>query len=544
MRYHRILFSALLFIASSMPLLAGASSCCPQPITHTDSSCDSCSATQPIACSVDSCAVQSTCACPDAGRSFFAVRPLYQSVRPELISEFRNDLLQQAIERCGGALDVVVFGGQSTKSSNLGAYFMPFCQQQTRVTEQTFANKPALLAQHFNIFTNNETFESVFSISARQTAAGLGLHYKQAFCVNDEQTHWWYLDINMPVMHIKNEVSLYETIINDGGGVNAAVPGAVANMTQAFTQDAWHYGKIRNNCPMRKTGLADIEIKLGRQLIFCDEYFAAAYFGMLVPTGNTPSATRVFEPVIGHGNHTGLMWGGEGVIQCCTSNDEHWRVAVTANAHALYLFTKTQKRSFDLKNKPWSRYSELYADQAQATQAFQTMSVPLATPGINIFTQDAHVRPGFIVNGTTAIQIRCDRGFSSEIGYNLYARQQECVKLACDWQEGPALKAFRGNGDTNPSRTITNNEQLNDYQIINNDLANFSKSIITADTIDLQSAAHPFTFVQMVYGTLGYIWARHPQATFDASVGASYEFGDSFSAMHRWVVWGKSGVAF
>lgn len=561
MRRYKLLVSFLLLVAPAMMQAdnndcASCGSCCPVPIVRNTESCgNSCcpiAVTQNADSCCQSCGSESSCACACSGKTFFSARPMYQSVRPELISEFRNDRLKAASEHASAALDFVVFGGQSTKSSKLGSYFMPFCQQDLVVSEKlqdistpsaAFKTQANILSDHFNIYTKDGNFQSVFSIKARQSAVGLGLHYKQAFCYNDERTKWWYLDVNTPVMHLKNEVTLCEVVTSSGGGVSNEVPGAVANMTQAFNQDAWLYGKIRNNCPQRKTGLADIEIKLGRQLNYSDDYFASVYFGMLVPTGNVPRGEYIFEPVIGHGKHMGLLWGGEAVFDFFASKDDNWHFSLVGNANALYLFTKTQKRSFDLKNRPWSRYMQVYQDKAQAQLANDQGNVTLATPGINVFTQDVKVRPGLIVNSTTGVQFRRGCGFTSELGYNFYARQEECVRLACEWQEGPALKAAEGLGFTNPVRNITNNANINNDNI-NNAVDVYEESIIRATDLDLQSAAHPFTFIQMVYGTVGYIWDCHPKATFDASAGGSYEFGNNAGALHRWALWGKAGVAF
>lgn len=525
-----------------------------------------CSSSSSSACCTSGCSIPcntnsscNSCECPNGGKTYFNVRPLYQSVSPELISGFRNDKMRAA--KTGGAFDFVIFGGKSTKANDLGSYFMPFCKNALTVNEElnTQANGGAdLLAQHFNIYTNDNTagtggFASTFAFCARQSAVGFGMHYKQGFLYNCDNTKWWYVDVNMPIMHVKNSMIITETVQSNGGGVDASAGTTpVANMTQAFKQSAWCYGKI-NNCPMRKTGLADIELKVGRELWYSQECFLGAYIGALIPTGNRPEGHYVFEPIIGHGKHAGVIWGTEGVIEFWHSCNEQWHAQFAMNAHAQYLFNAKQTRSFDLKNKPWSRYMEVYANIEQAQQAAalcdsldansNIQGARLATPGINVFTKPVKVRPGFSVNTTAALVIQSDCGFVSEVGYNCFARQAECVKLGCKWQEGPALKAFEGCGLTQPVRTITPNQQLND-PVIQVAVADYNQSIITADELDLNSAAHPAFFAQIVYGSVGYNWHKECRVPMRADIGGSYEFGNNRATMHRWTLWGKFGFAY
>ena len=540
------LFLTLVFSSVSMEAACSASS----------ASSSSCTSGCSIPCSTQSC---NTCECSSGGKTYFNVRPLYQSVSPELISDFRNDKMR--VGKTGGAFDFVLFGGKSTKASDLGSYFMPFCKRALTVSEElnTQANGGAdLLAQHFNIYTQQGAagtggFESTFTFCARQSAVGFGMHYKQGFLYNDDNSKWWYIDLNMPVMHIKNSMIITEAVQSNGGGIDA-VSGttSVANMTQAFRQTDWCFGKI-NNCPMRKTGVADIELKVGREFWYSDQCFLGAYIGALIPTGNKPEGHYIFEPIIGNGKSAGVIWGAEGVIDFWHSCNGHWNAQFAMNAHAQYLFNAKQVRSFDLKNKPWSRYMLVYANQAQAQQAADLCAAVditaniqgerLATPGINVFTKSVKVRPGFSANGTAAVIIADDRGFVSEIGYNCFARQAECVKLDCRWQEVSALRAFEGCGLTQPVRTISPNQQLND-PIIQVALADYNQSIITVDQLDLNSAAHPAFFAHIVYGSLGYNWHKDCRVPLRADIGGSYEFGNNRAVIHRWTVWGKFGFAY
>ena len=174
----------------------------------------------------------------------------------------------------------------------------------------------------------------------------------------------------------------------------------------------------------------------------------------------------------------------------------------------------------------------------------------LATPGINIFTQRVDVTPGFSSNFNTALVYR-SKGFDGEVGYNCFAGRSECVKLACAWKEGPALKHALGNGQTNPIRDITGNKFLEhevrdpaDAVLIPVSVDNFEQSIIKEEDLDLQSAATPCMLTHTVYGALGYRWDDREYPIF-LTYGGSYNFSRNNNAVpQRWTIWGKFGFSF
>lgn len=503
------------------------------------------------------------CSCPCSGKTYFANRPLFQSYRGEFIAGFRNDKMLAAQKGWGGALDVVAYGGQSSDGAGLASYFLPFCKNKLLVTEALdtigTSNPGDLLSEHFNIFTVNGTFSSTIAFCARHDEYGVGVHWKQGFGFCDDaasalgnSNKWWYIDIAVPVTQVRNLICIDEKITNNGGGINTNVatggsPDAVPNMVAAFAQNAWNFGKIISGAFLKKTGVADIELKFGRQWLWQDCCNMASYIGVLIPTGNAPCGQFVFEPVVGHGKHAGIIWGGEGTMDMWADCDHAKSVSIGVAAQMQYLFKRKQVRSFDLKNKPWSRYQDVYANVDQATEAANTANSTLSTPGINVFTQCVNVTPGLQVNATTALIINADNGFEGEVGYNFYGHHQECVSLAQPWVLGPALKAKVGAGETNPVRNITPSAKLNILALNNAappPAANYNLSLIQEADLDLQSAAHPYYFSHTVHANVGHRWDDQCYPTY-LGAGGSYEFAlHEVSAMRRWTVWGKFNVAF
>lgn len=516
-----------------------------------------------IACNAalakNSCA--DSCDFEETSQTFLAIHPHFQSSSPEMVSAFRDDRLHVREDGRHGTIQFALFGSRTTNDEDLARYFFPFGKTELIVDERIEELRPGveadLLALHFNIFTTNSNFSSKISIEPRQSVIGLGLHYRQSFARNEEKDRGFFFSFSTPITRVKNDLNFTEKVIEDGGEPNeAADENVVANMKEAFNQKEWKFGKITTKS-MTKTRLAAIEVKLGYEWLQHDPCHLESYIGVIIPTGNDPEGEFVFEPIVGYGKHTGVMFGSTFGIQIWDDeeNDKHLRVEY-AN-HSQYLFKREQTRSFDLKNKPWSRYQEVYADEDQAREATDPAlpllrQATLATPGINVFTQKVDVTPGFSHNINSAL-VYTSKGFQGELGYNFFCQRSECVKLACPWKEGPALKHFEGQGQTNPLRDITGSRfregQVRDLAgalppIIPVSLANFEQSIIKETDLDLQSAATPCRLIHTVYGALGYRWDDREYPVF-TNFGGSYTFSRNNNAVpRRWTIWGKFGFSF
>lgn len=502
-------------------------------------------------------------------KTHFSPRPQFQSASPEFISGCRYDKNVAKKSSWGGHFQAVLFGGASAKSDDLGTYFMPFGSPSAKVSEVTIdplVSDPSqtLHAQNFNILTqrasgsglvgmrdeinlNTEnTFKSTISLHPREWSVGLGLSYQHLF--NKKSNHPWWLSISTPILHVENDVRVQEVITNDGGGVIIPNPANTqplfGTMKDALHQDAWLYGKIDNHAH-HKTGFGDIETKLGFIVAQTESIVFDLSLGFIIPTSNKQKNHFMFEPQLGNGQHVGLLGGGTFSVILCEDDAAHWSFSYEAAVNAQYLFENTQKRSFDLINKPWSRYLEMYASKAQADLADIAAGPAnglISTPGINILTQDMKVEPGFNVTWNNAFVLNCS-SWEFEAGYNLHARESESVKLKNQWVESAAIKAANGDGRINPSRDITANKSLHVIGNIKSPMF-YDQFKIKATDLDLNSAAHPSVVSHTVYGAAGYRWTTC-KWPFGVTYGGSYEFpSDGNKSLSRWTMWLKADISF
>lgn len=512
-------------------------------------------------------------------RSYMSVRPQFQSVSPELLTAFREDRLHAREDGWQGAFQIVPFGGSSLLSDKMQRYFTPFGKISLIVDESNpNANAPEnverdLMATNFNVFTKNQNFRSIISFEPRQTTFGIGLHYRQSFWRCEQKRRGFFFSISTPLTHLNNEFKLIEKVTNDGGGIDKNLSAnAVANMTEAFNQPEWNFGRIASNLDscsswLKKTGLADIEVKLGMEWLEREPCHLESYIGILIPTGNKPQAKYLFEPIVGNGQHVGFMCGTYFGARIWHDEEKGREIRAEYATHSNYLFMSRQVRSFDLRYKQFSRYMPVYINKEQAEEAnalfvkAQGLAGPeritllnqaqnLATPGINVFTQQVDVTPGFQYNITSSLVFTSCRGFQAEGGYNFFAHRAELVKLACPWVPGPALKHFNGNGLTNPVRDISGILLLEtalpqpDPYPLEHGLNNYENNMIQENDLDLTSASTPCALSHTFFGSLGYRWddREYPLMT---NFGGSYEFSNANNAsIERWTLWAKFGVSF
>jgi len=488
-------------------------------------------------------------------QTFLWIRPQFQTAMPEKETGFRNRAFDA---ECGryGAVQFVPFGGRSSRSSELAKYFMfnnktelVVASDRSTVLGDTTAEQIInanqginrdINAFNFNIIpSTGSAFASTIAFSPRQSVFGFGFEYRQYMGC---QKKWW-LNISTPLVHVRNKVNLTETLLNPDEAVNFE-PGSATSMVQAFqgqtpfvndgvASPVWQYGKINDSEKMKRTRLADIEIRLGYDYI-CDECIHFdGYMGIIIPTGNRPKAEFLFEPIVGNAFHFGFMSGGSMGFEVWNScnNSLSWEFALNSR----YLVRNTQTRMFDVYGKPWSRYMAVYANDADRLAG-------VVSSGINFFTQKVRVHPRFQFNATTALLFEHCR-WQLEGGYNFWAKQGEKVRLDAPWQVGPAFVNIADGtiipGTINRASLIGAN--FDGAAILSADFD--TNQLIQQTDLNLGSAANPGTLSHTFYGYIGYDLSCFCWPTF-IGLGGGYEFNAINTAISRWNLWGKFGLSF
>ncbi len=522
----------------------------------------------------------STCRCAATSQTFFFVRPEYQAGMPERTTLWHDRMLARDGGR-GGAIQIVPFGGRTTRSSDLAAYFSINCQSALNVSENFDAPYNDILSPHLNIYTNaanegleNEEFQSQICFQPSRSVGGVGFTYRQGFARRDDGRGFFFV-ASFPIERVKTSMHLGETVYSDGNGalecatignapytpadtlscplasavgLNGVAYAPVANACQAFSQPAWAFGRIDNNSSENhRTGVADVDLLIGYDLTHGEHCYMSSYGGVLAPTGNRPNGITMFEPIIGHNHHTTIRWGGSFGAELWTHKTKNRNIWFDFQSEFFFHLNNTQVRSFDVKNKPWSRYMQVYSSFEQAQEAFVTGNPYLHTPGINVFTQQVKVNAGTARTYQSAF-IFNNEGFEGELGYTFFARPDECVELECTFPQGVAFKAIDHTyGQINNVQIIGNAFNCINVNPFANGVTNpeetYMENTITDADLNLNSAAHPGMQTYIIYASMGNRWDDRDYPL-SLGGGGSYEFSKNNTGMTRWLLWAKCAVSF
>lgn len=359
---------------------------------------------------------------------------------------------------------------------------------------------------------------------------------------------------------------------------------SIDNVTEAFTSNTenlavnkkWLYGKI--NGAMKKTRLADVELKMGYNFVAAENYNSNGYLGIVIPTGNKATGEFVGEAVVGNGYHVGLMAGG--TTEIMVNQNDDWKVSYRMDTNARYLLKNTQKRSFDLFDNAWSRYLMVWekdnwtAAQAKFNSTAAAADTELAkysqirnySAGINFFTKDMYVTPGFQARINQSLLLQAER-YSVELGWNVFAREAEKVALTKAWSETIAfpeatISPFTTFDSADDAYNLAANKFAHNGLLLTknnktyrNDALNTTNPAvdtawnadfeITEKMIDLESAASPQSITHTPYVSVNYMLGdADSDRPGTLGVGASYEFAQNNSSLSQWQLWGKLGFNF
>lgn len=566
-------FLMIILLLGIVPMVVA--DCC-ETTCNTNSNCNACCVSDVSCCEnaqafcePNGCCAEAddddccSCHCLVSAHTFMNVRPQFQGASPEKISLWRYERMYAREDGKHGAFQIVPFGGRSTEASRMATYFMPFCKS-TLVVAESSADDVArdIDATAFGIFSVDGNFQSNISFRPRQSVAGVGLSWRQRLSRNEEPKGFWF-EASMPIEHVRNSVNLCETVINSGGGVIDAdeVSNAQPNMTTAFQQASFLFGRVPCDCDgdggMSKTGIADLDLRIGYGWKNEGICHLESYIGVLVPTGNKVKGCNIFEPILGHNHHVGFEFGNAMGFRIWSNEEKEREIWMETSIHSIYLNSNWERRSFDVKYKPWSRYLPVYTSFAQAQAAANNTPTGTGnvnyTPGINVFTQDLKIQGRFQRTLNSALRYQSAH-FVAEGGFNFFAQDAECAQL-CNWCGTVAFLDCRAQQPNNPAstainpylgvptryRTITNCNFGCNTSTFSEDT--YNAAVITQSDLDFASAAAPAQMLYTFYGTLGYRWDNIEYPVL-LTLGGSYEFASDNSGLDRWLIWGKIGMSY
>jgi len=190
-------------------------------------------------------------------------------------------------------------------------------------------------------------------------------------------------------------------------------------------------------CPFDKVALSDIEMALGYNFARGDDYHVGFTLRASAPTGNQPKAIYLFEPIIGSGKHWKLGVGVTTHYIFWNNEARGSHMGFWLDANVQHLFAAQQVRSFDLANKPNSRYAlaqklgtyrnedtfHLSGDSDSGYE-WQNEFAPVA----NLTTSTVSVKVKVEGNVVGKIAYQSRDGYQFDLGVEFWGRSCECIR--------------------------------------------------------------------------------------------------------------------
>jgi len=258
-----------------------------------------------------------------------------------------------------------------------------------------------------------------------------------------------YYRVHVPIVHAKWDLGLKEFINNPGTAFHPAGYMASGRVTtfapsvQEALQGKTTFGDMRE--PLKfgkvfgrqtKSRVAELQGVLGWNFLQDYCYHFGCNIRVAAPTGNSPAAEFLFEPIVGNGHHWELGGGLTSHVVCWENKAKNRSFAIYFDANITHLFGAQQKRSFDLKNNgPGGRYI-LIAEILSPANSLQ-----VGVPGQVASNQyQGRLLPAInktTLGSTISVAVQADivlkfayhrNGFETDIGYNFWGRSKEKLK--------------------------------------------------------------------------------------------------------------------
>jgi len=316
-------------------------------------------------------------------------------------------------------------------------------------------NNNAWLADYFGLPTD---FQSTIHIKPHVNSL---LADFNVYCGLDNVLPGLYFRIHAPIVHTSWNMDVCERV--DDPGVNGYNPGYF-NAAGVARDDLLHTflsfisgnkipdiegitfhpltsAKIKP-CHLELTKLSEIQAALGYNFLYSYCYHLGLNIRTSIPTGNRPQGEFLFEPIVGNCHHweAGVGLSGHIVVWEDTCTEESF--SVHSDINITHLFSARQRRIFDLKDKPLSRYMLAAKVDSNITDnlhgtvdgnpiepSFQFKNE--YTPVANLTTLDVNTHINGQVDMVLMLTYAKDR-FSWNMGYGFWAQSCENIERLCN----------------------------------------------------------------------------------------------------------------
>ncbi len=451
----------------------------------------------------------------EVGRSYMRTRPWYFHLSQRNAGFHTIAYGEHAL---GSAFQIIGGYTRSMPRERQAVYFLPKDDNCLLVSgadwDETDKFKRDIVAEGLGL---PSTFRGNLSLCPEQTQAGALLHYHQTIdkIIGLDYFKHTFIEIIVPWQHIENNLNLQQSNVQ-GAFTDPDKPG---DILQAFNQPAWKNSKICG--PQTKSGFAEFKMVFGQTYMDERDNQLIYYSTLVVPVNSRPDPEFMFNPVIGLDKHVGIG-GGVDVQVRLNRDNSYGSFMFFVGLEATFYIRNKQFRTFDLKDKPWSRFM-MYNIENCPQQSPQ--------PGVNLLTRQAVVRPYGIFDFTTGLRFR-NNFVEIEVGYNVWGHDNETIKLRRPFEEKIGIASLGDSSKTTSMSTIGFMAEEDENFVV-----------IRQTDIDLNSARMRSALNHKLHIAISVV--RKGESAAGVFGGGVYvDYAQKNAPLRMWGAWGKIGLAF
>lgn len=430
-----------------------------------------------------------------------------------------------------GSLQIISFHLQSDKKEKTKRYFLPkgcgsVIVAGDDVTDEFFTRD--VRAEWLGLPSD---FRGKLTINPRQKQTGFTIQYHQdikKFSDSSFLSSMW-ASLSLPFIYVQNNFNPMQSEISDVAPQQTDGP---KDLLEAFNQSTWNFGKF---CPhtMSKFDAAELRIDLGTTFLDEDDTQLAYYSFLSIPLSGKQKPHHIFDAYVGYNGYAGF---GSGVnIQFPLNKDRsHVAWCFFLDLEASWLFDRKQLRTFDLRDKPWSRFLPFNRKDGPTNQNI---------PGVNMLTLCVEVKPYGIADFSAGWRVKMGH-FEFEASYGVWGHAEERVKLRDDMKEFTCLGEFGIAGEGSIDNKGKDVAASSSHSTINCQAEDDDDFVlVTLDDIDFQSGVGTSALNHKIQIAANMQRKDVPVETF-FGIGTFVDFPQKNAALKVWGVWVKCGASF
>lgn len=252
----------------------------------------------------------------------------------------------------------------------------------------------------------NDTKTHLLTLNPAQEQAALMIEVSQDLnkLFHNDIFENWFINVSTPLNWVKNNLGIQTDaeVINGFADSNAIYNNFVPGNQKALR-------------------LSHVAFSLGTRYMAAETTQLITTSGVLVPLVEQGNNSSLFQPVVGLNAHFGFEVTFHAQFPIVLSDDfENSKLLFFFDIDNIFLARNHQMRTYDIRNKPFSRYMQLYDQESNQL-----------VPAMNILTLRSRVEPFNVVNMATGLRLNFNKAFI-EIAYDLWAHGYERITPEAD----------------------------------------------------------------------------------------------------------------